>query len=97
MLAELNASHLEHLVIGIGIQLLLWPFFGRWAAGGMAVAVFLGREIAQHEYKGGGGNVVSWYYGMLNHWTADSLLDVATPLAGCLLVAVAVSAWQRGK
>lgn len=95
MLAEFNASHLEHFMIGIGIQLLLWLFFSRWAAGGMAVAVFLGREIAQHEYKGGGGNVVPWYYGLLNHWTVDSLLDVAAPLAGCLLVALATAWWQR--
>ena len=88
MFVAINSTHLEHFMIGIGIQLLLWPFFGRWAAGGMAVAVFLGREIAQHEYKGGGGNAVPWYYGMLYHWSPDSVLDVAAPLVGCLMVAL---------
>lgn len=87
---SLNTSHLEHFIIGIGIQLLLWPVFGRWAAAGMSVAVFLGREIAQHEAKGGGGNAVPWYYGLVYHWNLDSVLDVAAPLVGCLLVALLV-------
>ncbi|MFG6179150.1 hypothetical protein ACGTN6_18080 [Halomonas sp. THAF12] len=90
---ELNTTHLEHFAIGIGIQLLLWPVFGRWAAAGMSVAVFLGREIAQHEAKGGGGNAVPWYYGLVYHWNMDSVLDVAAPLAGCVLLALAARNW----
>ncbi|MFC0268653.1 hypothetical protein [Kushneria aurantia] len=87
-----NGSHLEHLIIGIGIQLVMWPFFGRWAGGAIVVALFLGREIAQHEYRGGGGNAVAWYYGVVYHWSVDSVLDVLVPLTGCLVVAIAVSA-----
>ncbi|WP_240349272.1 hypothetical protein [Halomonas binhaiensis] len=83
----LNGTHLEHFVIGMGIQVCLWPFFGRWSAGAISVAVFLGREIAQHEYKGGGGNAVSWYYGLVYHWSLDSVLDVLSPLLACLLLA----------
>jgi hypothetical protein len=95
LLSELNASHLEHLLIAMGLQAALWPLLGRRAAACFVVAVFLGREIAQHEARGGGANAVAWHYGMLNHWNLDSVLDVLSALVGVLVVAVAVWGGQR--
>lgn len=94
-----NASHLEHFVIAMGLQVVLWPVLGRRAAACFIVAVFLGREISQHEARGGGANAVNWYYGLLNHWNSDSLLDVLSALFGVLLVIFAVWIVQqlRGK
>lgn len=95
---SLNASHLEHAIIALGIQCLLWPIVGRWTAGALIVAVFLGREIAQHEYAGGGPKQVEYFYGLLHHWSADSMLDVASPALACTVLAVVMPSqalWQR--
>lgn len=99
MMGMLNATHLEHWVIAMGLQAMLWPILGWRAAGCSIVAVFLGREISQHEARGGGANAVDWYYGLLNHWNSDSLLDVFSALLGVLIVIFAVWIVQqlRGK
>ncbi|WP_024952003.1 hypothetical protein [Cobetia crustatorum] len=90
MTVEIWNSALQHGVIALMIQLMLWPLFGLWSAGGIAVALFLGREIAQHEYKGSGPKIVAWDYGLLHHWTLDSCLDIALPFLFCLCLALAV-------
>lgn len=84
----MNITHLEHTIIALIFQGLLWPFVGRWVAGSLVVAIFLGREIAQHEYAGGGPNEVWYLYGLFNHWTLDSFLDVAAPAAACCFIAL---------
>lgn len=86
----MNKTHAEHLVIALAIQLVLWPLLGIWGSGALAVGIFLGREISQHETSGGGANAVSWHYGITHHWTKDSILDVVVPLAGCLTLACLV-------
>ncbi len=94
----MNITHLEHAVIALIFQALLWPFVGRWVAGSLIVAVFLGREIAQHEYAGGGPNEVWHLYGLFNHWSLDSVLDVLTPALACTLVALVMPGswlWKR--
>ena len=70
---------LTHAAIAVLIQLCLQFWFGWIAAGWIACAIFFGREIAQHEYKGGGPLKVSVLYGLINHWTLDSILDVLFP------------------
>ncbi|RTR01930.1 hypothetical protein [Halomonas nitroreducens] len=84
----MNRTHLEHTVIALVIQLALWPLLGPWGAGFTACAVFLGREIAQHEAKGGGAKAVPWYYGAIRHWSRDSILDVVLPAAVCAALAL---------
>ncbi len=88
-----NMTHLEHGVIALVIQITVWLIFGlgfgmvtAWGAGAIAFAVFLGREIAQHEYKGGGPNEVSALYGLTNHWTTDSIIDAVVPFVVCLIL-----------
>jgi hypothetical protein len=65
--------------------------------GVVAVAVLLGREIAQHEYKEalskgwvyGQPMNIPWYAGVAKHWSMDSVLDVVIPALVCTaLVAV---------
>lgn len=68
-----------------GLLELLVPIF-LFGTGAVACAIFLGREISQHEFKGGGPKVVSPLYGLLHHWTADSIIDFAAPVAACLAV-----------
>lgn len=91
----MNITHLEHAIIAMGVQCLLWPLVGRWVGGSLIVAVFLGREIAQHEYAGGGPNAVGYFYGLLHHWSLDSTLDVLSPAAACAVLALAASTLQR--
>ncbi|MDH2373552.1 MULTISPECIES: hypothetical protein [Cobetia] len=96
--ADIWTSALEHAVIAVIIQLMLWPVFTLWSSGAIAVAIFLGREIAQHEYKGGGPKAVAWDHGLLYHWNWDSSLDVALPLVSCVICASLVQAarhWRR--
>lgn len=95
----MNRTHLEHAIIALVIQLALWPLFGPWAAAAVACAVFLGREIAQHEYrlaiwrgwKWGGPKPVRWHEGLWRGWTRDSVFDLLAPLVVCLLAAWLVS------
>ncbi len=96
----MNITHLEHTVIALLFQALLWPLVGRWVAGSLIVAVFLGREIAQHEYAGGGANEVWYLYGLFNHWSLDSVLDVLTPAIACTVLALLMPGsplWKRVK
>ncbi|MDQ7735517.1 hypothetical protein QT231_22690 [Halomonas sp. SpR1] len=92
----MNKSQLEHALIAVLIQIALFPFMGMWIAGSVAVALFLGREIAQNEYRvahrrgwtWGQVPPVNWYEGAWRGWTIKSALDVLSPLAACLLVAL---------
>ncbi|MCB8889075.1 hypothetical protein [Vreelandella malpeensis] len=96
----MNMSHLEHALIGLGIQLLLalLPRITLWVSGALAVAVFLGREIAQHEYKlavqrgweWGQTQPVGIFEGVYTGWHLDSVLDVLAPAVACFLLALAV-------
>lgn len=80
---------LTHAFIAIVMQVLLavylqglhgFDFNNGLLAGGFAACCgFLFREIAQHEYKGGGPLNVGMLYGLKNHWTLDSILDVLLP------------------
>ena len=81
---------LEHAGTAVVIQLALTLYLyhvhsftvehGILAGGFAACAGFLFREIAQHEYKGGGPTKVGIMYGLTHHWTLDSILDILFPL-----------------
>ena len=97
----INRTHIEHTVAAIAIQSLiaLTGLADWWASGAIACAVFLGREIAQHEYKHATNNGWSWgkplpikgHEGIIYGWSRDSVLDVAIPVAVCSLIAVCLS------
>lgn len=96
----MNRTHLEHALIALGVQLILWPLLGVVAAGIVACAVFFGREVAQHEYKALRLQYhealtlgeLPWWVGLRYGWTRDSVLDVVTPAVLCALLAVAITA-----
>ncbi|WP_447894242.1 hypothetical protein [Vreelandella sp. GE22] len=93
----MKRSYLEHALIAVLIQLALWLVWANvWAAGAIAVAIFLGREIAQNEYRvanrrgwsWGRAMPVAWYEGAWRGWTMKSVLDALVPLLACLLVSL---------
>jgi hypothetical protein len=81
---------LEHAATAIILQVLIglylyalhsFSFADGVLSGGIAACVgFLFREIAQHEYKGGGAGKVPFFYGLTNHWTLDSVIDIVFPI-----------------
>lgn len=91
----MKRSYIEHALIAVLIQFALWPFMGMWVAGSVAVALFLGREIAQNEYRvahrrgwtWGQVPPVNWYEGAWRGWTRKSFFDVLAPLFACVVIA----------
>lgn len=84
-----NKTHLEHIVIALLIQLALWSLVGLEAAGLFAVAIFIGREYAQVEYKVRDRtgrsltNMMPWHVMKLKYWSADAVLDWVCPAIAC--------------
>jgi len=93
-----NITHLEHVFIALLIQMALLPFANARVTGAIAVALLLGREIAQHEYRLGVQRGWEWgetlpvgmLEGVWRGWTLDSVLDVAFPALACTAVAIAI-------
>ncbi len=100
----MDMSQLEHVVIALGVQLLLalLPRVTLWVSGSLAVAVFLGREIAQHEYRlaiqrgweWGQTQPVGMFEGVYTGWHLGSILDVLMPAVACFILALAVDAFR---
>ncbi|WP_235041884.1 hypothetical protein [Vreelandella profundi] len=99
----MNITHLEHVIIALLIQCaLLWLVSAR-VGGSIAIALLLGREIAQHEYRLGIQRGWEWgetlpvgmFEGVWRGWTLDSALDVLLPAAACAVLAIAISVWRR--
>lgn len=93
----INKSHFGHAAMALVIQLALAPLIGLLAGGLVAVSLYLGREIAQHEYRLGiergwqwGETLpVRWYEGLTHGWHRDSILDFLSPAAICAAAALA--------
>jgi len=86
---------LEHAVIAVAIQLVLAPLTNIVFAGAIAMAIYFGREVAQHEYKiavqrgwrwGQSEKPIKWYEGIVSGWSKDSLLDLIFPLIAVVFV-----------
>ena len=81
---------LIHAAIAVAIQFGLALYLqwlhgfdfndGLLAGGFTACCGFLFREIAQHEYKGGGPLKVGIAYGLTHHWSLDSIVDFVFPI-----------------
>ncbi|WP_275289166.1 hypothetical protein [Halomonas elongata] len=86
---------IAHAAVAAIIQLILGQFIGYGAAGVVAVAFYVSREITQHEYKLGIRR--GWVWGeklpiqpwepLVRGWSLDSVLDVASPAAACAVIA----------
>jgi len=83
---------MKHIPLALLAQLLLSPF-GLWLGAALASGYFLGREMAQAEYRviedfyGKRANMP--WYGSLERraWTKKGMLDWILPAAAVILVA----------
>lgn len=84
-------------MIAVMVQIPLWAVFGPWASACIILAVFLGREIAQHEYKllramgwryGQHRPRMAWHAGLTGGWSADSLWDIGLPAVVCFVLSL---------
>jgi len=85
---------MNHILPALAIQLLLSPF-SWWAGALLAAGFYLGREIAQAEYRviqayyDGRRSKMPWYGAFEPRgWDKKSMLDWVLPLAAVLLVAL---------
>ncbi|MCC5903924.1 MAG: hypothetical protein JJT87_18585 [Halomonas sp.] len=96
----MNYTHLEHIFVALMIQFMLLPFVSAKVSGSIAIALLLGREIAQHEYKLGVQRGWEWgetlpvgmFEGVWRGWTLDSALDVILPALACIMAAAILHA-----
>lgn len=84
-----------HAVLAVMLQVLLGMLTGRWRMAAVASSTFfIGREIAQAEYRwiaayGAGKRANMPWWGGLDPaaWTAKSVIDVALPVFATAVIA----------
>lgn len=84
---------MNHIPLAILIQFLL-SFFGMWVGAAAATGYYLGREMAQAEYRviedfydGKRANMPWWGAFQRRAWTKKGMLDWILPAAAVILVA----------
>jgi hypothetical protein len=94
---------IDHIVLGLLIQLIIRFILGSWSAGAAAASAwFVSREITQAEYRwieqyGAGHRANMPWWGGLDPrvWQyADPWLDWIVPTVMVLAVAIAARAWR---
>lgn len=89
----MNKTNFEHGFIAVIIQIPLAFLIGWWAAGAVAVAVFVGREYGQVEYKVRARtgrsltDMMPWHVLNAKYWSLDAVLDMVVPVVMCSSVA----------
>lgn len=91
----MNMTHLEHLIIGLAIQLVFIVVFkilkqphGQWFGAFFVTALFLGREHAQREYKLGDPSQLIGHEALdFWNWSLDAQLDLLVPAVAVFIVA----------
>ena len=89
----MNRTNFDHAVIAVIIQFALWPILGLYSSGIFAVAVFIGREYAQVEYKVRDDtgisltNMMPWHIMKMKYFTLDGFLDWFIPAIFCFCIA----------
>ena len=86
----MNKTHIEHLVIALVLQALVWLVTGSpWYGFVFVSGLFLGREHAQFEYKIGDPSKLKGYEALAFwKWSLDAKLDLIVPAGATLLVAL---------
>ena len=104
----MNITNWQHLGVAVALQILIGALTGNWWAGAaFGVAVFVGREHAQAEYKyiqknGGKRHAAPLppEIGCLHpdYWSRDAVIDVALPALGVGAVAAVMqmAPWITG-
>ena len=93
---------LTHISVALGLQAVIGLLTGNWWAGAAAGAFcYLGREVAQAEYRtilanyGGKRANMPWYGGFEPRaWTRKGLIDWVVPALAVTLVALCVYLWM---
>ena len=87
---------MTHIIPALLVQLLLSPF-GWWLGALFAIGYYLGREMAQAEYRviqkfyGGKRANMPWYGGFEPRgWDRKSVLDFVLPIAATAIVLIIV-------
>jgi hypothetical protein len=88
---------MNHILPALAIQLLFSPF-SWWAGVLFAAGFYLGREIAQAEYRviqtyyGGRRSKMPWYGGFERRaWDVKSILDFVLPIVATMVAVVIIS------
>lgn len=86
----MNKTHIEHLVIALVIQALVWLATGSlWLGFAFVFGLFLGREHAQREYKIGDPSKLKVYEALdFWRWSKDAKIDLVLPVFATLLIAI---------
>ena len=86
----MNKTHIEHLVIALVLQALVWLATGSlWLGFAFVFGLFLGREHAQREYKIGDPSKLKGYEALdFWRWSKDAKIDLALPVGVTLLIAI---------
>lgn len=90
----MNTTNLHHALIAVAVQ-LLFGLFGYWWAGALPGAFYyVGREIAQAEYRwidqfGNGKRAnMPWWGGFDKRvWKTDAIADLLCPVVAVVTVA----------
>jgi len=87
---------MNHILPALAMQLLLAPF-SWWAGVLFAAGYYIGREMAQAEYRviqtyyGGKRANMPWYGGFERRaWTQKGVLDFVLPIAATTIVLIIV-------
>jgi len=89
---------MNHILPALAMQLLLLPF-SWWAGVLFAAGYYIGREMAQAEYRviqtyyGGKRANMPWYGGFERRaWNVKSILDFVLPIVATMVAVVIISA-----
>lgn len=94
---QLTIGLIEHAIIALAVQITVGLTTRNWWAGGLAACCyFIGRELAQAEYRwieqfGAGLRANAPWWAALDRrvWTsADQYADLIGPVAACTVLAV---------
>ena len=88
---------MNHIIPALLLQLILSPF-GWWIGAAFAIAYYLGREMAQAEYRiiqsryaGKRANMPWWGGFQPKAWNADAMMDWLLPTLFVVLTAAVVA------
>lgn len=82
---------LTHAIIAAVVSVIGWLVGAMPVGIAVAIGFYLGREVAQHERKEPGANLLRGLY--LWRWSTDAKLDLLLPVIACVIVYVALTSF----
>lgn len=86
----MNRTHIEHLIVGVVLQVIIWLATGSlWLGFAFVVGLFLGREHAQFEYKIGDPSKLKRYEALAFwKWSTDAKFDFIFPVIVTFIISI---------